>query len=247
MKQFKSIFFVAFLISLFSFQSYSQCEPDSLCIDDGEPGQICPDSLPDGLEMVEYYQVVTIIPPPTIEYEGNTITLSHLRLDTIYNVPSGLSYESNVEGDLFAVGSSYCVLISGIPDSIGVFPLSIVVQPYILGYPVPTTITDDTSLSITINSQFTIETMRSTGFKINNVMPNPFSSSTLISYSSPQSGVAEINILDKLGREVYSKQTEILVGENKFDIEGSSFPSGIYFYFIRFNDDILSGKLVKVE
>ncbi len=247
MKRFKTIILVAFILNLFGFQSYGQCQPDTLCVDDGEPGQICPDSLPDGLEMVDYYQIVTIFPPPTIEYEGNTITLSHLRLDTINNVPPGLTYESNAEGNLFAVGSYYCVLISGIPDSVGVFPLSIEVQPYILGFPVPTTIVDDTSLSITINSQFGIEPVVKQKFFVDKVSPNPFPTYSTIYYSSPKNGLAEIYIIDKLGREIYSEQSEVMSGENSFNIDGSDLQTGMYFYFIRFDNNIFSGKLVKVE
>jgi len=246
MKSTKSIVVALFVLSFFNYQAFSQCTPDTLCIDTESPGQMCPDSLPNGTENLEYNQVITILPPDTIEYQGNTVLISHLKLETINNLPPGLTFESNVAGDLFAVGSSYCVLVSGTPTTAGEYQLSIEVTPYVLGFPAPTTIIDDTSLSITINAEISIELNSINKFEVKPI-PNPFTSSVELYFTSPQSGFAQLFIYNKIGKTVYSEQTEVIIGDNKFKFTGNDLSTGMYFYHILFEKESFSGKLEKIK
>jgi len=246
MKSIKATFVVLFLLSFVNYQAFSQCTPDPLCVDTESPGQICPDSLPDGTENIEYSQVITIIPPDTIEYQGNTVLISHLKLETINNLPLGLTYESNVAGDLFAVGNSYCVLVSGTPTTVGEYQLSIEVTPYVLGFPAPTTIVDDTSLAITIIAEVSVELNTLNKFEVKTI-PNPFSSSIEMPFTSPQNGLAELFIYDKIGKMVYSEKYNAKQGDNKFDFNGNNLNTGMYFYVILLGDKSISGKLEKIE
>ena len=67
--------------------------------------------------------------------------------------------------------------------------------------------------------------------------PNPFSQSTTISFSSPESGVAEITIVNLLGSEVARVFSgEIEAGEHNFEWSNiSGLPDGVYQCLIRMN------------
>jgi hypothetical protein len=60
--------------------------------------------------------------------------------------------------------------------------------------------------------------------------PNPFNSSTIISYSISKSGNVKLGIYDLLGRKVTELSNDAqLAGEHQVIWEGSAVPSGVYF------------------
>ena len=242
MKNLFSFIFLLFVV----FTAKSQCSPDPLCVDDGEPGQICPDTLPDGRVNEFYFQTITIWAPSSIDYQGSTINLSHLKIASIGNIPAGLTWECNATDNLLAVGTSYCVLIQGTPETVGVYPLGIEVQPYIFSIPMPTTIVDDTSLSITINPELGIYDLNNNGFIVQNPYPNPFTNSTEIIINSSRQGNLYFNVFDRLGINVLSGEMEVKSGKNILDVRGESLAKGVYFYSIMFDNRIVTGKLVKI-
>ncbi len=78
--------------------------------------------------------------------------------------------------------------------------------------------------------------------------PNPFNPTTKIKYSIPESGLVVIKIYDMLGKEI-----AVLVndkkptGQHEATFDGSSLPSGIYFYSINYNKQILTGKMLLLK
>ena len=68
-------------------------------------------------------------------------------------------------------------------------------------------------------------------FTLNNAFPNPFNSSTLISYQLPELSRVRIIIYDMLGREVEQLTDESqAAGTHKILWDGSGQKSGVYFY-----------------
>lgn len=66
--------------------------------------------------------------------------------------------------------------------------------------------------------------------------PNPFGSSTIISYRISSPGYVTITIYDLLGGEVYGyKEGNKEVGESKIIADLSFLNSGVYFYEIKVN------------
>ncbi len=233
------------------FQNYvlAQCEPDIInCIDTADPGQICPLDLPDGATWQPYEQVVTIIPP----YEADlgiigTVDIVKIVIDTIENLPPGLTYEANAEE--FYADTAYCILLSGTPTSQGIFSLSIHVIPFIDVNGTPTAFPeqiDDTSLTITILSSGIneYENKDLTNFTVS---PNPFNVSTLISFYSKIYGKAELNIIDYCGKLVFSEFIEYHQGNNAIEIEGEIIAEGIYFLLLKNDKYFLTEKLVKIN
>jgi len=78
--------------------------------------------------------------------------------------------------------------------------------------------------------------------------PNPFNPTTKIKYNIPESGLVVIKVYDMLGKEI-----AVLVndkkpnGHHEVTFDGSSLPSGIYFYSINYNKQILTDKMILLK
>jgi len=71
-------------------------------------------------------------------------------------------------------------------------------------------------------------------FSLNQNFPNPFNSSTTITFGLPVSGSADLSIFDCLGRCVYSWQGSFLrAGHHRLTWNSGNTASGVYYY--RFN------------
>jgi hypothetical protein len=134
---------------------YSQCVPDAVnCRDTLLPGEICPTELPVAYLGLTYHQTVTILPPPTAIISEVGFTIFKIRIDTVSNLPPGISYEPNEE-DMYP-GTAYCVLISGIPSEAGEFTLNIGVTPFVMlmdSVIEAPLVVNDTSVTITVVEQ----------------------------------------------------------------------------------------------
>ena len=63
--------------------------------------------------------------------------------------------------------------------------------------------------------------------------PNPFNSTTTISYQIPKAGLVTLKIYNALGKEVATAVEEFKpAGRYEFEFDGSALPSGVYFYRI---------------
>jgi len=61
--------------------------------------------------------------------------------------------------------------------------------------------------------------------------PNPFNPSTKISFALPKQGLVTIKVFDMLGKEIETLVNESLKpGTYEAAFDGSSYPSGVYFY-----------------
>ncbi|MDP8227881.1 MAG: T9SS type A sorting domain-containing protein [Candidatus Electryoneaceae bacterium] len=82
------------------------------------------------------------------------------------------------------------------------------------------------------------------GFRLDDPYPNPFNSSTMISYQLPQQMWVSIRVYDFTGREVASLQNgSVGAGYHTVNFDGYDFAGGIY--FIRLETESFS-KTVKV-
>ena len=81
-------------------------------------------------------------------------------------------------------------------------------------------------------------TIASAALRLDKNVPNPFSSSTRISYNLPQSGIVALRILDLPGRIVRTIVTNVWqeAGAHNTSIDLQGLPDGIYFYELSFAD-----------
>jgi len=240
------------IISIFfSFATWgiSQCIPDTNCIDINEPGQICPDSLPAGQQGVAYSQVFTIIAPDSADVGGLLIGLNKIQIDTVTNLPPGLSYYN--ENNDFFPDSIYCIEISGTPSAMGIFHLKISVIPFInsdiLGLVALPAQTDSTSVYITIEAPSSVVSPHKNSFRLLSGMPNPFQTETRIGASTPSTGPLRLMVYSITGKLIYDEHKQAVTGKNIFSFRGNELSPGIYFYTVTFNHLKQSGKLMKIE
>lgn len=250
----KKIYSLIILLSIlgFSFNANSQCTPDPSCMELLNPGEICPEDLPDGMVGVPYSQVVTVIPPATGTITGyGTVNIVKIRLTAVDNMPPGLSYQCNTTNCDFTVTSPltrYCILISGTPTVAGTYPLSIHVMPYIqMGIVIPTIEQiDDTSLAIVINpytSGYSVVNMNK--FSVLECKPNPFSYTSKMGFISPNSCEVKLNVFDVVGNLIYNEKMTATRGENYFEFNGMKLGKGIYFYTVSNGKESFTKQLIK--
>lgn len=239
--------FVAFFIIGTSYAGFSQCVPDTAnCEDIGNPGEICPDTLPSGMQGIPYEEVITIISPDSGGIGDISTALVKIRLDTVLNLPPGIVYESEFRE--FFPDSVYCISLSGTPTDTGTFYLGITVTPFVnlLGSIVTMpAVVDDTSIFIRIEAPSLSEFTEDNGFRVLTAFPNPFQEYTQIGYTLRTPGEIELLVYNMLGRLVWQEKKMGLSGRNYFQFTGKNLPSGMYFYSVVGGKQIRNNKMVK--
>jgi len=227
---------------------HAQCVPDTVnCKDTLMPGEFCPRTLPDGYIGQPYNEVITIIPPDEYIYNGNPIEVLKLIVTDVKNMPPGITYEANAPE--FFPDTAYCVLLSGTPDSAGIYNLGITVTVFInfLGTPIGVEdITDDTSVSITIHAGSGLENYDwDDQFVI--CGPNPFNNTTMIRLKSQGIEDAELVVYNLLGGVVYREQLRTSPGINSFRFNGQDLRHGTYIYHVSTRGEIYTNRLLKLK
>ncbi len=243
----KGIFVFCFIIGIV-ISGYGQCVPDTAnCKDIDKPGQICPDTLPVAVLDTYYEQVITIIPPDTFDLGGGLIPIHKIIIDSVTNLPPGLSYEANAT-ELFP-DIAYCVLISGTPTETDTFFLKICVTPFVvfMGSIVQGAQTvDDTSLFIIVQSSTGLPVMSTDQVTLLPVKPNPFTMSSRIGLTSDKFGVGELHVFYITGQMVYHEEIWVQPGKNYFDFRGETLRKGIYLYKVSFMGKSFTSRVVKM-
>ncbi len=79
-----------------------------------------------------------------------------------------------------------------------------------------------------------METFRPEDFSLSQNYPNPFNPSTKISFDLPVDSKVKLIVYDMFGREMKSLvNSDLTKGRYEYQVEGSNFSSGIYFYKIK--------------
>lgn len=85
----------------------AQCVPDTVNFkNEGDPGQICPDSLSNGMQGIEYNEIITFYMPDSASVSDAGMELVKIRLDTVEDLPSGIQFISAKKE--FYPDSAYC-------------------------------------------------------------------------------------------------------------------------------------------
>lgn len=226
----------------------AQCVPDGSCTDINEPGEICPENLPDGEPGIPYNQSFTILPPGSATINNNPIVISFIVIDSVINLPPGITYTTY--NTKFYPDTAYCIDIGGTPTAPGEYDIKIYITPYIpydmTDLPGPQVV-DDTSLVMTVLGETLISPQQNKLFQILSATPNPFSEKTQIGYYVPIDGIVDLKVFNIFGEEIYKESMHGKRGENQFNFSGQGLGQGAYFYGISYSSDWYTGKFVKTE
>jgi len=228
-------------------------------------------SLPASAAGSAYNHTFTVaIQDPTITTQaGQTVTITPL--DSIrwapINLPSGLTYTGGSATNLSYGKSIYCFTIMGsLPTTTNVTYKWLIDQtPYGMIsannsgvtvtttipvgnfggiYPINLTNTAIDSIVIKIGAMPTdVPTLDANTFGVLQNVPNPFSGTTSISFSTPNSGTVQFTVVDLLGRVVNSQTINANAGVNTITYAAGS-DSGTYFYTISDGVHSVTKKLV---
>ncbi len=86
------------------------------------------------------------------------------------------------------------------------------------------------------------------GFRLHQNYPNPFNPETVIKFSIPKSGKAELKVFDSRGQEVRVLLNENLnAGSYEFRFDAAGLPSGVYFYTLLTPDFNATKKMILIK
>jgi len=245
---------------------FAQCTPASSSTIDG--GFFPPDSTQDCAVKNQSYAIVMQL--KNFGTVATGVYVESTRIDTFYNLPTGLSWTMTVPNgnpaNTLLTGEIGCIDFTGTPTSnAGTYVLDVwvTVQVNLQGNSqtfankaselVPvlnSTFGTDYDLSYRIfvvdnASQCTntgIEELTSVGNL--NVYPNPFSDKTVVSFNAAENGNFTARITNIMGQEVYNENMNIVAGANKMEITNNGFAKGVYFFILSNGNKSVSRRIV---
>lgn len=227
-------------------QLSAQCTPDPGCLDTLQAGEYCPQDFPPLLLNVAYDEVITFILALEFEYNGTTYTLDSIAVDSVRNIPPGLTYSSSANG--YVPDSAYCSQLSGTPTQSGEFPIAFYLEPFVDFGSGPVSLgqfMDDTSVVVTVYDPTGIEPQQADQFQILPIVPNPFSEITRISFYTPYQDRVSLQVYNILGKLMYEETQSASSGEQEFEFNGSELLPGTYFYRVINSSKLYTGKFIK--
>jgi hypothetical protein len=250
------------LIACFSpaMRAQISCNPDPIIIFLGVPG-IYPNQatggMIDGTQGSPYTQVFTVVVPADTTIDLSqfglplgvvTLAIDALTVTAVDGLPSGLTYGCDNAGCAWAGGADGCFKVSGTPTQSGTFTVDIqttitltvpVIGPFTTP-PLPV------SVDLTIGAMGT-ESLLSSGFDLGSNQPDPFTSSTLIPFTTSKPGDYQFTVTDMNGRIIESRNVSATAGENQLTFEAANLPAGLYHYRFEQNGAFAAGKMTVVR
>ena len=201
-------------------------------------------------------------------------TVVSVTIDSINNLPYGVCWATNVTGNTFPAGQNGVIFLIGIPNDapaqykmaihlsattdIGQIPdfnLETVTgyRYYVrLAWPgCPCPPLDSVGGVDSAYIYYTSATCEAAGIKAVNqnfsdlsVVPNPFSQTATVSFSSNVSGTFSLQLIDMLGEAVSTQNVRVVSGNNEFRIKGNGLSQGVYILHISDGNSSATKKVV---
>ncbi|MFO8054631.1 MAG: hypothetical protein R6U19_05645, partial [Bacteroidales bacterium] len=89
-----------------------------------------------------------------------------------------------------------------------------------------------------------VESHELPGFILYQNRPNPADEQTYIDFEVPYGGKARFEVVDLFGRELHSRELEVVGGLHSLSVDVSSWASGVCYYSITFDGYRLLRKMV---
>lgn len=245
----KILFFLCILFA--SYTAFTQCVPDVTIT---QPG-IYPDSatgLAPGIVGQPYNQVMQIkVPVDTpVVYLGFSLiaTIQSIQLMSFTNLPPGITYACNPANCTFPGGSNGCVLLSGTPNTAGVYvPVAIVkttASVNLFGQTITLTQNDTVDYYTIVIGVTGLSEINPSVLNLGQNYPNPALSKTMIDFYAPANGEYQFKLFNLIGKEVQSQQLNVKKGVNTIEVTVKDLPPGVYMYSLSGNNSTLTRRLI---
>jgi len=221
----------------------AQCTPDLTCA-----ALVCPDTitnLPHAQATFLYTTTLTVKVPADTNYPPfGVVTVDTLKYLSISGLPAG--FTASPDNSAGWPGPSYgCLLITGITTNAqaGTHPLviSVSVKAMSGAITMPLSLT---GYKIIVDSTNGISIINSTKFTLEQNNPNPFNSSTTISFTSSNSDVYNFSVTNIIGEVVYNQTVNAVSGINKIEFSAANLPSGIYMYKLGNKSEVYARRMI---
>jgi hypothetical protein len=226
-----------------SYYAQAQCVPDTSIHEDG----MSPDSFPNGKVGVAYSQVFQFKFPPDTMTPFGTVVIDSVIVTSVDSLPTGFTYVCNVPRcSSYPGGANGCVTVSGTPDSAKTYPVTITLIAWgtVAGNPIPGE--QKVQVDFTVDSAAVglfKQSHVNWNFAVSQNKPNPFSSSTEISFTLPQSQAVTFQVYDILGKPVIVRNINGVRGENTITVDRKGMNAGMYFYSIQYGNQMVTKRM----
>jgi len=237
--------FLFIVLGLSLTKAQSVCTPDAAC-----NLLVCPDTitnLPYADAGVLYETYMTVNIPTDTVISNYPINIDSLMFNSISGLPT--NFIANPNQLKWNGGGNGCIKISGTAaDSMKgkTYPLTITTTIYgkysgavPLTFPVPFN-----GYKIVVNGPNNVIDIVSKKFTLNQNMPNPFSKSTKIKFTSPSAETYHFSIYNVIGELIYSKNINAEIGENTIEISAAELYSGIYIYKLSNGKETITKRMI---
>ncbi len=183
-----------------------------------------------------------------------TFPFQDFTIDSVVGLPAGFTYMPNPTNGVIPGGGYGCVGLSGNPtagqetggpNNDGVYPITVYFTAIVLVFNVPTAfpatwtgyrvhIQNATSLSPAVQN-FTFGSAQNA--------PNPADFRTEFRYTTPNGGEVEFTMYNMVGAVVKKSKLNAERGLNKFTMDTSILPAGVYMYSFKMGDQIVTRRM----
>lgn len=249
----KKVLFSVFAIFIaFSYSANAQCDPDFTI---EEPGLSPADSLLPCIVRTEAYtQVIQFKNFETFEFGGQNVTIQSLKIDSIGNVPEGLTWVTNKADDTFAGGENGCILMTGTTEaSAGVYPLDIFVIADIgIGQNIPVNASDE-GLGYALRVKEpggecpeigAVGLREISNVSLFSVYPNPVNDRAYVQVNVLNNDTYTYSVYDVTGKELKRNTIDVVNGINIFELNVENFATGIYFISVSNGNEVVTERLI---
>ena len=198
-----------------------------------------------------YSQIIQIKVPEDTVAPGTTVSIPITKISltgTIQVIPpiTGFNLTCNVPNCAFPGGQINCATITATPTAseVGAHQLIIPATAYTtFNIPVATDTIDYYYINVYPAGTMSVEVMSKDNAHLQ-MYPNPAVERVTVDFSAPKRGRGKGKGGSAAGVLCWDEDLQIQPGVNRIPIDVSSWPNGIYFIQITFDDRTFSGKLV---
>lgn len=186
----------------------------------------------------------------------------------VEGLPSGLNAECSIVSCDFGNSAAGTITISGTPTQGGSFTVTVgsttsgsgTVNLPIVG---ATTVTfpgtvqgqsvpaapglldsDDYTMDIAGGSGNAVEELNASSFDVIQNVPNPFSNTSIIKFSTPTPSKVEFKVFDVLGKQVFANTIDAEAGINAINLNAADFSGGAYFYTVSNGEKTFTKRMI---
>ena len=185
-----------------------------------------PSSLPNPMVNVPYGQTIDFKFPATYNYNGFNVNIDSVKVNSISNLPPGLSYTLNKANGLYLGGENGCARFSGtVPQgSAGAYQILIKVTGYAKFVGVVFPIQQADSIDLYVDYALGISSVGSASLHCD-LYPNPADGQTTLARGNAKEA-ATLTLVDGTGRLAYTKKMP--EGMEQIQLPTSDLAAGLY-------------------